>query len=112
MKLARKVPHDIRFPSAPVSELQRHTACVNAIAWAPHSASHICSAGDHAQVMLMFHVLLLGSLQLVTGFIFIFIFDTNESEPSLQGSKVQPTPSQLGPRGTDQKKEGDGIFIF
>lgn len=28
---------DIRMPSTPVSELAAHSACVNAIAWAPHS---------------------------------------------------------------------------
>lgn len=42
---------DIRYPTVPVSELQRHQACVNAIAWAPHSACHICSAGDDSQVL-------------------------------------------------------------
>lgn len=43
---------DIRYPTVPVSELQRHQACVNAIAWAPHSACHICSAGDDSQALI------------------------------------------------------------
>ncbi|MEW5305767.1 MAG: hypothetical protein WDW38_000241 [Sanguina aurantia] len=43
---------DIRFPTQPVAELQRHTACVNALAWAPHSSSHICTAGDDAQTLI------------------------------------------------------------
>ena len=34
----------------PVAELQRHTACVNAVAWAPHSSWHMCTAGDDSQV--------------------------------------------------------------
>lgn len=41
---------DIRYPSVPITQLARHHACVNALAWAPHSASHLCTAGDDAQV--------------------------------------------------------------
>lgn len=41
---------DIRFPTVPVAELQRHQACVNALSWAPHSSCHICTAGDDMQV--------------------------------------------------------------
>uniref|UniRef100_A0A3Q7FMG1 Uncharacterized protein n=1 Tax=Solanum lycopersicum TaxID=4081 RepID=A0A3Q7FMG1_SOLLC len=36
---------DIRSPAMPVAELERHQASVNAIAWAPQSCRHICSAG-------------------------------------------------------------------
>ncbi|KAG6436353.1 hypothetical protein SASPL_101249 [Salvia splendens] len=43
---------DIRSPTMPVAELERHSASVNAIAWAPQSARHICSAGDDAQALL------------------------------------------------------------
>ncbi|CAI5467749.1 unnamed protein product [Closterium sp. Yama58-4] len=43
---------DIRFPTLPVAELQRHQACVNAIAWAPHSSCHICTAGDDSQALI------------------------------------------------------------
>ena len=42
---------DIRFPTLPVEELQRHSAPVNTLAWAPHSSCHICTvrrlAGAH-----------------------------------------------------------------
>jgi len=41
---------DIRYPSVPITQLARHHACANALAWAPHSASHLCTAGDDAQV--------------------------------------------------------------
>ena len=41
-----------RFPTLPVAELQRHTAPVNALAWAPHSSCHICTAGDDAQALI------------------------------------------------------------
>ena len=41
---------DIRVPSIPVAELHGHDQSVNALAWAPHSHCHICSAGDDAQV--------------------------------------------------------------
>ncbi|KAF5181497.1 Transparent testa glabra [Thalictrum thalictroides] len=43
---------DIRSPTIPVAELDRHRASVNAIAWAPHSPRHICSAGDDAQALI------------------------------------------------------------
>jgi len=43
---------DIRFPTLPVAELQRHQASVNTIAWAPHSPCHICTAGDDSQALI------------------------------------------------------------
>ncbi len=39
---------DVRVPCTPVARLNNHRACVNGIAWAPHSSCHICTAGkDH-----------------------------------------------------------------
>jgi WD repeat-containing protein 68 len=43
---------DIRYPTLPVAELQRHGGAVNALAWAPHSSCHICSAGDDSQALI------------------------------------------------------------
>ncbi|KAJ8760784.1 hypothetical protein K2173_021822 [Erythroxylum novogranatense] len=43
---------DIRSPTMPVAELERHRASVNAIAWAPQSSRHICSAGDDTQALI------------------------------------------------------------
>ncbi|XP_021909514.1 protein TRANSPARENT TESTA GLABRA 1 [Carica papaya] len=43
---------DIRSPTMPVAELERHHASVNAIAWAPQSCRHICSAGDDTQALI------------------------------------------------------------
>ncbi|KAL3521720.1 hypothetical protein ACH5RR_019869 [Cinchona calisaya] len=43
---------DIRSPTMPVAELERHQASVNAIAWAPQSSRHICSAGDDGQALI------------------------------------------------------------
>lgn len=43
---------DIRSPTMPVAELERHKASVNAIAWAPQSCRHICSAGDDSQALI------------------------------------------------------------
>ncbi|EPS57104.1 hypothetical protein M569_17720 [Genlisea aurea] len=43
---------DIRSPSLPVAELDRHYSCVNAIAWAPQSCRHICSGGDDGYALL------------------------------------------------------------
>jgi len=43
---------DIRYPTIPLAELRGHQAPVNAISWAPHSAQHICSAGEDAQALI------------------------------------------------------------
>lgn len=43
---------DVRSPSVPVAELAGHTSSVNGIAWAPHSACHICTAGDDKQALI------------------------------------------------------------
>ncbi|KAJ0248622.1 Protein TRANSPARENT TESTA GLABRA 1 [Hirschfeldia incana] len=43
---------DIRSPTMPVAELERHQGSVNAIAWAPQSCKHICSGGDDAQALI------------------------------------------------------------
>jgi len=43
---------DIRVPSIPAAELSGHTACLNALAWAPHSSSHICTAADDRQALI------------------------------------------------------------
>ena len=50
--LLQAVILDIRFPTLPVAELQRHQAPVNALAWAPHSSCHICTAGEDAQALI------------------------------------------------------------
>jgi len=48
----RTVILDIRVPSLPVAELLGHTSCVNAMAWAPHSSCHVCTAGDDSQALI------------------------------------------------------------
>jgi WD repeat-containing protein 68 len=35
----------MRVPCTPVARLNNHRACINGIAWAPHSSAHVCSAG-------------------------------------------------------------------
>jgi len=52
MDASKVVILDIRVPSLPVAELQGHNACVNALAWAPHSSCHICTAGDDQQALI------------------------------------------------------------
>lgn len=52
MESPKVVVLDIRYPTLPVTELQRHQASVNAIAWAPHSSCHICTAGDDSQALI------------------------------------------------------------
>ncbi|KAH7664459.1 Protein TRANSPARENT TESTA GLABRA 1 protein [Dioscorea alata] len=48
----RVVVLDIRSPAMPVAELQRHTAAVNAVAWAPQNPRYLCSAGDDGQALI------------------------------------------------------------
>jgi len=48
----RTIILDIRVPSLPVAELGGHLGCVNAVAWAPHSSCHICTAADDSQALI------------------------------------------------------------
>lgn len=43
---------DVRVPCTPVARLSNHRACVNGIAWAPHSSCHIATAGDDHQALI------------------------------------------------------------
>ncbi|CAG0889227.1 unnamed protein product [Cyprideis torosa] len=43
---------DVRVPCSPVARLSNHRACVNGLAWAPHSSVHICTAGDDRQALI------------------------------------------------------------
>lgn len=36
----------------PVVELVGHSACVNGLAWAPNSASHLCSISDDRDALI------------------------------------------------------------
>lgn len=44
---------DVRVPCTPVARLNNHRACVNGIAWAPHSSCHICTAGLYIYILLI-----------------------------------------------------------
>lgn len=52
MDSSKAIILDIRVPSLPAAELHGHSACVNALAWAPHSSCHICTAGDDKQALI------------------------------------------------------------
>lgn len=41
-----------RKPSIPLCKLRNHKDCVNAIAWAPQSAVHMCSVGDDCKAFI------------------------------------------------------------
>ncbi|CAI5450854.1 unnamed protein product [Caenorhabditis angaria] len=43
---------DLRLPCTPVARLRNHEATINGISWAPHSGSHICTAGDDRQALI------------------------------------------------------------
>lgn len=43
---------DIRVPCQPVTVLGGHAGCVNAVAWAPHSSCHICTAADDSHALI------------------------------------------------------------
>jgi len=52
---------DVRVPCTPVARLNNHRACVNGIAWAPHSSCHICTAGTSFKLRLFVCLLLNGT---------------------------------------------------
>lgn len=44
---------DIRYNAAPVGYLRNgHTEPINSISWAPHSSTHLCSAGEDGNVFI------------------------------------------------------------
>uniref|UniRef100_A0A8C5R1M3 DDB1- and CUL4-associated factor 7 n=1 Tax=Leptobrachium leishanense TaxID=445787 RepID=A0A8C5R1M3_9ANUR len=43
---------DVRVPCTPVARLNNHQACVNGIAWAPHSSCHFCTAADDHHALI------------------------------------------------------------
>jgi WD repeat-containing protein 68 len=43
---------DVRQPCRPVAVLGGHAGCVNAVAWAPHSSCHVCTAADDRQALI------------------------------------------------------------
>ena len=53
---------DVRVPCTPVARLNNHRACVNGIAWAPHSSCHVCTAGTE---ILHFYKLKYATLKFV-----------------------------------------------
>lgn len=52
MDSSKVVILDIRVPSLPAAKLEGHSQCVNALAWAPHSSCHLCTAGDDNQALI------------------------------------------------------------
>jgi WD repeat-containing protein 68 len=43
---------DIRVPCQPVTVLGGHAGCINAVAWAPHSSCHLCTAADDSHALI------------------------------------------------------------
>jgi WD repeat-containing protein 68 len=43
---------DVRMPSVPAIELSAHQASVNGLAWAPHSANHLCTGSDDHDALI------------------------------------------------------------
>lgn len=49
---AKVVILDIRFPTAPLAELNRHRGSVNAVSWAPRVGRQLCSVGDDSRALI------------------------------------------------------------
>ncbi|TKR60311.1 hypothetical protein L596_027575 [Steinernema carpocapsae] len=43
---------DTRIPCTPVARLENHRAALTGVTWAPHSSSHICTAGEDCQALI------------------------------------------------------------
>lgn len=52
METAETIVIDIRHPSVPAAVLKGHTAAVSAVCWAPHSSSHLVTAGDDKRTLI------------------------------------------------------------
>jgi WD repeat-containing protein 68 len=74
---------DVRAPSGPVAKLEGHSSCINAIAWAPHSSFHLCSAGDDNQALIW-------NLQTLASPTPILAYSAEAEINSLQWSRTHP----------------------
>lgn len=84
---------DVRFPTKPVASLARHGSAVNAMTWAPHSSSHLCSAGDDRQALIWDLSVLTGSTSpkdIPAGFDPILAYNAGTEISQLQWSALQP----------------------
>lgn len=48
----RVVILDIRFPTSPLMELNKHKGSVNAVSWAPRIGRQLCSVGDDSRALI------------------------------------------------------------
>lgn len=65
---------DVRVPCTPVARLNNHRACVNGIAWAPHSSCHICTAGNHGGRQHQGQVTVVGEASGLKFVLFCYLF--------------------------------------
>ena len=52
METAETIVIDIRRPTVPAAILTGHSASVSAVCWAPHSSSHLVTAGDDRRTLI------------------------------------------------------------
>lgn len=52
METPETIVIDIRRPSVPAAILSGHSASVSAVCWAPHSSSHLVTAGDDRRTLI------------------------------------------------------------
>lgn len=88
MDSSKVVVLDIRYPTLPIAELQRHQAPVNTLSWAPHSSAYICTAGDDSQA-LIWDMSSLGNNQ-EPGLDPILAYNAGQEINQLQWSSAQP----------------------
>jgi WD repeat-containing protein 68 len=81
---------DIRFPTLPIAELQRHQATVNSLSWAPHSSAHICTAGDDCQALIWDMSTMASSQDPSLGLDPILAYNAGQEITQLQWSELQP----------------------
>ncbi|KAK8481041.1 hypothetical protein V6N13_025639 [Hibiscus sabdariffa] len=77
---------DMRWSRMPVAELERHGASVNAIAWAPQSCNHLCSAGDDGHALIWELPTMAGSV----GIDPLFMYSAGSEINQLQWPAAQP----------------------
>eukprot|EP00891_Asterochloris_glomerata_P006988 jgi/Astpho2/6988/fgenesh1_pm.00107_%23_16_t len=80
---------DIRYPTMPVAELQRHQGTVTSLAWAPHSSCHICTAGEDHQA-LIWDLTTMSQTNLDPGLDPILAYSAGAEVNNLQWSMAQP----------------------
>ena len=108
---------DVRVPCTPVARLNNHRACVNGIAWAPHSSCHICTAGEWEFIMSWNHLSVLPEIHMPGMLDLKHSWLTGcrmkqDKLLSFRANQLSPTPKKHVTKQMFLQSVSDFVFMF